>query len=261
MIGQQRNMETIKKWRLKRSTPRFILISGEGERLELAKVIGKSLNASTVIVGKTADEIRDVVRSSYEVTKTTLYILEDGDNMSAAASNSLLKITEEPPYNSYFVMLCEDKVNILGTIISRSTSMPMNRYSVQELMEVTKEPSLLSYCTNPVQIREYLENVEGFKEFVSYCDNIANNIVTMSGLDSFRINEKLKLKDDSKGTYDAVMFVRIVSAKLVNKVSYKKMSIIVRLGSAACVDLKHKSLKKGCSIDRWLLDLRKELKH
>ncbi len=260
MIGQKENIATIKKWRLNRTTPRFILISGEGERLELAKYIGKSINANIVIVGKSAEEVRTVVDNSYSVSETTLYIFEHGDDMSSAATNSILKITEEPPNNSFFIILCEDKDNTLATIRSRSYSLELSPYSKEDLKELSSDSMILAYCTTPEQVRQYKDDLAGFKEFIKWCEKVANNITTMTGLESFRVGQKLKYKDTETG-YDPLMFITIATNELVRTQSLENIYKILELSTKAIKDLKHKSIRKESTVDLWTLDIRRLLRN
>jgi DNA polymerase-3 subunit delta' len=41
------------------------------------------------------------------------------EKMNAAAANAFLKLLEEPPDNTYFILLCESDENVLPTVLSR----------------------------------------------------------------------------------------------------------------------------------------------
>lgn len=70
-----------------------------------------------------AEEIRELkadasVRPNEASGK--VYIITDADKMNLYASNSLLKVLEEPPRRVHFVLLSENEKNIIGTILSRT---------------------------------------------------------------------------------------------------------------------------------------------
>jgi len=46
-------------------------------------------------------------------------ILWGVEKMNASAANAFLKLLEEPPENSYFILLCEQTENVLPTVLSR----------------------------------------------------------------------------------------------------------------------------------------------
>lgn len=54
------------------------------------------------------------------------------EEMNATCSNKLLKILEEPPAKTLFILLCESQENILQTIISRTQIMKVPRIGISE---------------------------------------------------------------------------------------------------------------------------------
>ena len=121
MIGQKNNINTLIQWRCNRSTPRFIIISGdEGSgRLTLAKIIIKMINAKGIIMGNSISEVRETIENAYTITEPTFYIFRNSDDMSVSAKNALLKVVEEPPNNAYFIMTVQNIKNMHCTIINR----------------------------------------------------------------------------------------------------------------------------------------------
>ncbi len=49
-----------------------------------------------------------------------VYIITDADKMNLYASNSLLKVLEEPPKSVHFILLSDDEKDLIGTILSRT---------------------------------------------------------------------------------------------------------------------------------------------
>lgn len=86
------------------------------------------------------DTIREVIKNasetSYEKGKK-VFIIEDINKLRKEASNALLKIIEEPPRNTYFIML-SNSLNILPTIKSRSFIIEVAKLKAEEL-EVNQE--------------------------------------------------------------------------------------------------------------------------
>lgn len=81
------------------------------------------------------DTIREVIKNasetSYEKGKK-VFIIEDINKLRKEASNALLKIIEEPPRNTYFIML-SNSLNILPTIKSRSFIIEVAKLKAEEL--------------------------------------------------------------------------------------------------------------------------------
>jgi DNA polymerase III subunit delta' len=59
------------------------------------------------------------VFTSPQLGKNRVVIIEPAEKMNAAAANALLKILEEPPQNTYFLLIAEHLSTIAPTILSR----------------------------------------------------------------------------------------------------------------------------------------------
>ena len=260
MIGQKQNKQTILQWHIKKKMPRFTLISGEGERLELAKYIGEVLNSNIVIVGKSVEEVRQIIELAYKTTETTLYIFEDGDNMSNQSLNAILKATEKAPNNAYFSLLCESSVNILDIVKSRATALNMQAYTREELSELTDYKTILKYCTTPQQVLYYLNDTDELLKTIKLAQYLVKYIKTLSGVQISRISESLKLKDDQQG-HDPIFFIRVIELNVdVNGLSPKTLIDLFDLQTYCKRELQNKSLSKQAIMDKYLLELRRLLK-
>lgn len=86
------------------------------------------------------DQIREVIRnaseSSYE-GGNKVFIIEGVNRLRKEAANALLKIIEEPPVNTYFILLA-NTLNILPTIKSRTMAIEIKCLTHDEL-EVERE--------------------------------------------------------------------------------------------------------------------------
>lgn len=253
MIGQKNNLDKIFQWKLNKSLPRFILIIGEkgSGRLTLAKAIAKSISCTPVIIGNSVDDVRETIRSSYTVQETTMYIFRNTDAMRAEAKNALLKVTEEPPNNAYFIMTLEKESNTLETIISRSVQLQIEPYTLSQLLKYTDSSTLVEYCSNIGQIKEWQERGD-VDEFIKFTNDISDNLKSMYGTDILQISKKLKCKETETG-YDCVQFVKTLYKMLpVNKE-------IARITTQCINDLQRVGIKKSSTIDLYLLELKELL--
>lgn len=57
------------------------------------------------------------------------------ERMNSETANKLLKLIEEPPTHTYFIMVCEEPEKVLGTIISRTQRLAVPALSEQEIEE------------------------------------------------------------------------------------------------------------------------------
>ena len=138
MIGQAKLIENINNLISQKHFPRFSIIcglSGSGKK-ELCKYIAEQMDVFWCYEPDCKVEtVRNAIWDAYRVYSPTLYVFADADNMSIQARNSLLKVTEEPPKNAYFIMTLESINNTLPTIKSRATVFEMEPYNAKELIE------------------------------------------------------------------------------------------------------------------------------
>lgn len=97
---------------------------------------GITENKQAIINTEDAGEVvRTLSYKSYESEYKVLimYLVE---KMNVQSANKLLKVLEEPPSKTLFILLTEDSDQVLGTIISRTQLVKIPRYSDQELKNI-----------------------------------------------------------------------------------------------------------------------------
>lgn len=89
-------------------------------------------------VEESGEIIRHLTLKSYE-SKYRVMIIWMAEKMRTDAFNKLLKIIEEPPDNTIFILVTENYEQIIQTILSRTQLVKVNRISDKELSEAIKE--------------------------------------------------------------------------------------------------------------------------
>lgn len=270
MIGQTGIKATIKELVDNNKFPRFSILvgpAGSGKKL-LCKYIATQVGAVENLYGITVDEIRTLISAAYKVEMPILYVLADADRMSSAAKNALLKVTEEPPTNAYFVLTLTDINNTLGTIRSRGTVFHMNPYTVQELIEYARNSVddeldeediniITEICETPGEVDTLLGM--GTKQFYGYVEKVVDNIAVVSGSNSFKIAAKIKFKDTDTDKYDLRLFwksfMSICSTRLLT--DPMRYAVGISITSKYLQDLRTVSINKASTFDMWLLEVRK----
>ncbi|AVP49550.1 hypothetical protein [Williamsoniiplasma luminosum] len=88
----------------------------------------KNLLFDVITVGDSTSEIskekiQEIIDkfsfTSIEETKTKVYVIDVVENLKTSAANALLKFLEEPPLNTYALLLSKDRSKIIQTIRSR----------------------------------------------------------------------------------------------------------------------------------------------
>lgn len=159
----------INQWRMKKNSGTYLFYGKKGaDLMEFALAFAKGVNCNEkledycdncricdninkgfyadlhIIKGSEGsvkiEQIRELIKNasetSYEMGKK-VFIIEDVNKLRKETSNALLKIIEEPPKNTYFILLA-NSLNILPTIKSRGLAIEIQKLNAQEL-EVDEE--------------------------------------------------------------------------------------------------------------------------
>lgn len=186
IVGQHNVINTFDELIQSNKLPRFFILSGcKGSgKHTLCNYIAKKCGIDVVFYDNTIDDIRKCMDLVYSYTQPIIVVLCDADSMHISTKNSILKLTEEPPLNTYIVLLCESKESLLDTIRTRGQVFELDSYTPDELMEFCSNtfPTrteqdcrlLCSVCSCPGDIIEY-QNVD-VQSLMSYCDLILDKL-------------------------------------------------------------------------------------
>lgn len=268
MIGQKDNLLLLEGIKERNELPRFIILTGEpgSGKKTLARYIAKNIiGGYTVIANNGVDAVREIVENCYRCGVITVYLFLDADKMSVQAKNALLKITEEPPKQAYFIMTVEDINNTISTLKSRATEIKMLPYSQEELYEYCKSKNykntkLFDIASNIGQI-EYLTTID-LDSFYAFCSKVLENIGTVTGVNAMKIGTNFKFKEEATG-YDPVIFLNCIMSICLSRVKsattkreiYEYFQIV-----RCCIKYKNElritGVKKESTFDMWILDAR-----
>lgn len=256
--------------------PHFCILvgaKGSGKKL-LAKEISRHFsNVEPYIVPISVEEIRKMINAAYKITKPYVYIIADADNMSNAAKNAILKVTEEPPNNAYFIMTLQDTNNTLPTILSRGTVFEMDRYTPDELWhyfdaecylrnESSPEVEIVKdICETPGEVDTLVKM--GISDFYNFVELVIDNLATAPLANAFKLAEKLSLKKDAEG-YDLALFFKAIMRVCTQKAQQEKDSVqkysylkYVQITSKYLQDLRITSINKSILVDAWIAAMRR----
>ncbi len=270
MIGQRELIKKIHGQIERDKFPRFSILIGEkgSGRHTLIWDIATSLNCAVAFVGTKADEVRDVIDNAYKVDLPVIYAFTDCDNMSSASANSLLKVTEEPPRNAYFILTCANLDNILPTIRSRGVTYMMEPYSYEdkcdyiEMLPTQYSDEIFDFVidatSNIGEIKQLLEyDIEAFSKYV---ECVIDNIAEVSGSNAFKIADKIALKDE-ENKYDLKLFWKAFRSACIDRGHNEdpiKYAHAIAITGDALQELAYKSVNKQMLFDNWLLNIRSE---
>ena len=102
------------------------------------KHIGVGNKQGIISVEESSHILKDLSLKPYE-SETRIMLIWMPEKMNIQAANRLLKIIEEPPKKTLFLLVAESTENMLATVLSRTQLLKVPRHSDQEV---------LNYLTN-----------------------------------------------------------------------------------------------------------------
>lgn len=138
------------RWMESGTHPDFRLITSDDEK-EAEEAIEDAGKKTTEKAKKTAsssigiDQIRaleDFVFIGSHRNTSRVILITDAEEMTLPATNSLLKILEEPPPTVYFLLISSNQKKLLPTLRSRSRLVPVARPNDQDAAQSLKQAGL-----------------------------------------------------------------------------------------------------------------------
>lgn len=177
----------------------FIGESGSG-KTTVARIFTKAIDGEPYEIDAASnngvDNIRAIIENAQERSlsnKYKVYILDEVHMLSNSAFASLLKILEEPPQHSVFILCTTDPQKIPDTILNRTQKYTFNKLTFEDIY------NRLSYICNKEGFsyeKEALNNISiiangSMREAISLLGQVAdfnNNITLKSTLDIIGIS-------------------------------------------------------------------------
>lgn len=214
------------------------------------------------------------VRIPPQISKYSVYIIDEVHMLSQSAFNAFLKTLEEPPAHAIFILATTEKHKILPTILSRCQIYDFNRIRVEDTvtyLEFIAKTENVKYETEALNV--IAQKADGamrdalsiFDQVVSFSDNnitYAKVIENLNVLDYqyyFKLTEDflkgdfadtLRIFDEllSKG-FDSQQFVAGLSVHMRNLLVCKDNQTLSLLEVGAAIAEKYKSMAASCSPD------------
>ena len=282
MIGQRVLLERIGGQVERKKFPRFSILIGEkgSGKKTLAKNIAQMLGAMPVLASIKAEDIREITDVSYRITDTVVYIIPDCDNMSSASANALLKVTEEPPQNAYFILTCENEENLLSTIRSRGVTYMLEPYTYEDKCDYIdyqsskhqryfypeeEEEFVLEVASNIGEVELFMQandkDTHAIMNFKDYVNLVIDNVAEVSDSNAFKIADKIALKDE-EDKYNLKLFWKAFNALCIDRMKAGDNPLMYARAIGVTGDyaqqLNIRGINKQMLFDNWLIAIREE---
>jgi DNA polymerase-3 subunit delta' len=193
------------------------------------EVVGLSEGESKVGIDKIKKTIYKASSSSYEGRKK-VFIIKDLESMNKYSANALLKIMEEPPKGTFFILVA-NTLNILPTILSRSIVVKVPKPSSEELGVTNKifdffmgdMSEILEWKENRMdidEIKSYLSMGEYFSKYLE-TKELKYKIDLLKGIDDYIYRVK-RLKKSEKLNLALNLLSVLQDEKLLKNKSHER---------------------------------------
>lgn len=130
--------------------------------------IGSENKQGNISVEESQRVVKALQLKSYEGGKRVIFIWH-ADRMNIAAANKLLKVLEEPPENTYFILTTHHAEDILPTILSRLQIIRLKPFDHDEVMAFLKTQYDIQ---NEQALKELVNMAEGnLAQLVEWINN------------------------------------------------------------------------------------------
>ncbi len=140
-----------------------------------------------------------------------IYIIDEGEKLTLEASNTLLKIFEEPPEYAIFFLLTSNREKIIDTISSRATSiyLPPLAYAVVgdyirdelKIFDEKRIDFLVRYSFGNIGV---VEEIATDEDFFALREEVVELLETAAGKDARLMNMIKILLDEKKEKTDEI---------------------------------------------------------
>ena len=220
ILGQDKLLNIIDSFDLD-TLPRSLLLIGEkgsGKHL-ISKYISEKFNLQLIDI--TNDLTQESIENIYQRVEPYLYIISAPD-ITVKDQNTILKFIEEPLKNSFVIILCENKNQLLPTVINRCYNLTLAPYNIETLSRFNEnnidDKLILSIIRTPGELREI--KGEHISQMFTLADKMINKISTATLPNALTISNKLNF-DNSKDKFDYRIFLRILLAQIKTKIIEK----------------------------------------
>lgn len=250
--------------------PRFLIIEGSNGsgKKTFVKELANRFSMRVLCFSSSIEDVRHAIDLSNQQSTPTIFAFLDADNMSTPAKNALLKVTEEPTENVYFVLTLRSLDNTLGTIASRGQNLKLLPYGKEDLLAYRSykgysnlyDNIFTEVCSNPGEVDSLFQL--NISDFFSFVNAVVDNINIPTNGNAFKITKRMKLKDSDDGFNPELLLKAIqVGFMLKAKETKKKQYLLASLETGKTLrELQISSISKQATLDIWIMNVRSVLR-
>ncbi len=139
------------------------------------------------------DDIRNLKHDAFirpNDSERKVYILDHAESLTPQAQNAFLKILEEPPHFTFFILLCNNLSDLLPTIVSRTAHIILSPLSDEDVGKVISKncPDI-----SESEKAEIIRTCGGICSFLGNKDDNEHSSVAVEIINSFNSKDELSI--------------------------------------------------------------------
>lgn len=150
------------------------------------------------------DDVRSIIKDAYVLPTDCdfhVFVLSAAERMNKNAQNALLKILEEPPQNTVFILLTPSKELLLPTVVSRAQTHTLGKSTTVELARglSAKYPQIpVALVEKAARIQQVFDKIELDEKAIKSLENAFSVVQVFYIEKHYRLNELMpKNKEDA----------------------------------------------------------------
>jgi len=226
----------------------YYYVKGEDRKKHFAYLVGEHPDLALVIPDGNQikiDQIREIQEfvSLRPTGKFKVVIIDQAGKMNLQAQNALLKVLEEPPPGTVFILVARSRGELLPTIISRCQVLEFKPLHPDEVEKVLKQLNL--------EISPSIKNLllqEGSLEFLNLeGEEVLNLLERFSNFEKLTLEETVNLAEESEKleTFEKEILLELFEKFLTRKVVDGELPLEVFEKVKPLLDETKNGLKRG----------------
>lgn len=258
IIGQEKLKQCLNKFSIDTFPHSTILLGtrGCGKHLFANMIASDILKLNVMDI--TSNISYEFIEEIYQKALPAVYLI-DGTVISEKQQNAILKFIEEPLQTCYVIILCENKTNLLNTVLNRCQVFEFEQYKKNELEKFLKDDVdkelVLNICNTPGKLLN-ISNKQ-LKDCYNLCNTIIDKMSVANYANTLTISDKINYKDNYD-KFDVDTFFDTMVFALFNKSKVESNKNILPMYLSTIEhrkQLRDKRLNKQYLIENYLTDL------
>lgn len=164
----------------------------------------------------------EVIESIYTDSLSRIYVINI-NKVSLKIQNVILKFIEEPPENSYIILIATTKSIVIPTVLNRCFLYTFSRYTEDQLRAITGicNEMIFKYTNTPGQVLLFKD--DDINNYIEYIDRMLILIKKANWANILRLKDKLFFNSEQENKLSFFKFCSIILRRTLELYLDKKI--------------------------------------